>query len=63
MKKNQSKKTGIYPGARILSVLLTVLLLLNTTVFAYADEADLPKIDRWPPPCLKTQKRQFPKIL
>ena len=49
MKKNQSKKTGIYPGACILSVLLTVLLLLNTTVFAYADEADLPKIDRWPP--------------
>ena len=50
MKKNQGKKTGIYPGARILSVLLTVLLLLNTTVFAYADEADLPKIDRWPAP-------------
>ncbi|MBP3879945.1 MAG: hypothetical protein J6D46_06470, partial [Lachnospiraceae bacterium] len=50
MKRKRSRKTTIYLGARILSALLAMLLMLNTAVFAYTDEADLLKVSRWPAP-------------
>ena len=46
--KKSRRKKNIRLGARILSVLLAAVLILNTAVFAYADEPELPKISSWP---------------
>ena len=46
--KWSGRKAGIRFSVRILSVMLSVFLLLNTMVFAYADEAKMPKISSWP---------------
>ena len=46
--KKSRRKKNIRLGARILSVLLSAILILDTTGFAYADEMKPPKISRWP---------------
>ena len=49
LKKNRRKKS-IRFGAYILSVLLSAILIPDTTAFAYADEIKPPKISCWPVP-------------
>ena len=46
--KKSRRKKNIRFGAYILSVLLSAILILDTTAFAYADEMKPPKISRWP---------------
>ena len=46
--KKSRRKKNIRFGAYILSVLLSAILILDTTGFAYADEMKPPKISRWP---------------
>lgn len=48
MNKKHSKKAIVYFSARILSVLLSVFLILNMAEIAYADQVQLPQINRWP---------------
>ncbi len=48
MNKKSRRKASIYFNTHILSVLLSVLLILNMTVFVYADQAQLPEISSWP---------------
>ena len=48
--KKSRRKKNIRFGAYILSVLLSAILILDTTGFAYADEMKPPKISRWPVP-------------
>ena len=55
--KKSRRKKNIRLGARILSVLLAAVLILNTAVFAYADEPELPKISSWPVPLSENSER------
>lgn len=55
--KKSRRKKNIRLGARILSVLLAAVLILNTAVFAYADEPELPKISSWPVPLSENSEK------
>ena len=48
MNKKRTSKPDKYFWAHILSALLSVLLILNTAGFAYADESRIPRISSWP---------------
>ena len=48
MNKKRNRKSSIYFGTHILSVLLSVFLILNMAEFAFASQAQLPQLNGWP---------------
>ncbi len=57
MNKKRPKKALLYFSARILSVLLSVLLILNMAEIAYADQVQLPRISSWPDSLIENTER------